>query len=128
MIREGENDSQSLGLHLQGHLSPSLRHHPASSMGFCRGSVVKNPPSNAGDAGLGSVVWEDSLEKETATHSSILAQEILQPETPSIPWGRKRVRHNLATKQQNRLYSQLHHTNSVATCPPLSETVHFLFL
>ena len=37
--------------------------------------MVKNPPANAGDAGLipGSG-W--SLEKEMATHSSILAWEI----------------------------------------------------
>ena len=61
--------------------------------------MVKNPPANAGDAGsiprLGRV-----LEKETATHSSILAWE--------IPWteeagglqsiGLQRVRHNLVTQ------------------------------
>ena len=35
---------------------------------------------------------EDPLEKGTATHSSILAYE--------IPWGHKRVGHNLGTKQQ----------------------------
>ena len=29
-------------------------------MGFPRGSVVKNPPANAGDAGL-SLGWEDPL-------------------------------------------------------------------
>ena len=33
--------------------------------------VVKNSPSNAGD--LRSLDWEDPLEKEMATHSSILA-------------------------------------------------------
>ena len=39
------------------------------------GSVVKSPSAKAGDVGLipGS---EDPLEKETATHSSILAWEI----------------------------------------------------
>ena len=36
--------------------------------------MVKNPPPNAGD-GLGCLGWEDPLEKETATHSSILAWE-----------------------------------------------------
>ena len=41
--------------------------------------VVKNLPANAGDAGS-SLDWEDSLEKEMATHSSILAWEI--PEEP----------------------------------------------
>ena len=45
-------------------------------MGFPGGSAVKNPPANAGDSGLtpGS---EDPLQKEMATHSSILACQIL---------------------------------------------------
>ena len=45
------------------------------------GSVVKNPPANAGDPGsiLGS---EDPLEKEMVTHSSILAWEIPWTEKP----------------------------------------------
>ena len=48
--------------------------------GFSGGSVVKNPPANAGnvrDAGLIPGL-EDPLEKEMATHSSILAW--------AIPW------------------------------------------
>ena len=40
-------------------------------LGFSGGSVVKNPLANAGDLG-----WIDPLEKEMATHSSILAWEI----------------------------------------------------
>ena len=44
-------------------------------LGFPGGSVVKNPPVSAGDAG--DTGWflgqEDSLEQEIATHSSILA-------------------------------------------------------
>ena len=38
--------------------------------------MVKNPPSNAGDTRDGivrSLGWEDPLEEEMATHSSILA-------------------------------------------------------
>ena len=50
-------------------------------MGFPDGSVVKNLLANAGDAGL-SLIQEDSLEKETATHSSILAWEIQWAEEP----------------------------------------------
>ena len=46
-----------------------------SSSGPPCGSVVKNPPDNAGDTGL-IPSQEDPLEKETATHSSILAWEI----------------------------------------------------
>ena len=47
-------------------------------MGFPGGSVVKNLPVNAGDVG-----WEDPLEREMATHSSILAWEIPWKEMPS---------------------------------------------
>ena len=46
--------------------------------GFPGGSVVKNPPANAGDTG--SIPNPGSLEKEMATHSSIIAWE--------IPWER----------------------------------------
>ena len=43
--------------------------------------VVKNLPANAGD--LRSILlWEDPLEKELATHSSILAWKILWTEEP----------------------------------------------
>ena len=41
-------------------------------MGFPGASVVKNPPTRAGD--VGSIPgWEDPLEKEMATQSTILA-------------------------------------------------------
>ena len=52
-------------------------------------------------------VWyqghEDSLEKETATHSNILAWEILWTEKPGglQSTGLQKSRHNLVTKQQN---------------------------
>ena len=44
--------------------------------------VVKNPPANAGDIRDADLIsgWEDSLEKETATHSTILAWRILWTE------------------------------------------------
>jgi len=41
-------------------------------MGFPGGSVVKNPPANAGDMGS-PLGWENPLEKEMATHSSVRA-------------------------------------------------------
>ena len=41
--------------------------------------MVKNPSANVGDMGL---MWEDVLEKEKATHSSILAWEIPWTEEP----------------------------------------------
>ena len=41
-------------------------------VGVPGGSVIRNPPSSAGD--VGSILsWEDPLEKGMATHSSILA-------------------------------------------------------
>ena len=43
--------------------------------------TVKNLLANAGD--MGSILgWKDSLEKEMATHSSILAWEIPWTEEP----------------------------------------------
>ena len=49
--------------------------------GFPGGSVVKNPPANAGDMGL-ILGWEDALEEEMATDSTILALEIPRTEEP----------------------------------------------
>ena len=51
------------------------------SGGFAGGLVVKNPPASAQDAGL-IPGWGRSLEKEMATHSSILAWEIPWTEEP----------------------------------------------
>ena len=47
-------------------------------MDFSNGSMVKNPPANAGDADsiLGYFDQEDPLEEEMATQSSILAWRI----------------------------------------------------
>ena len=52
-------------------------------VGFPGGSVANNPPANAGDVGSVPVwVWEDALEEEMATHSSILAGRIPWTEEP----------------------------------------------
>ena len=59
--------------------------------------TVKESACHAGDAGLiprsgRSLGQEDTLEKEMATHSSILALEIPWTEEPGglhCPWGRK---------------------------------------
>ena len=50
-----------------------------------------------------SLGQEDPLEKEMATHFSILAWEIpgLRSLVGYSPWGCRRVRHNLETKQQH---------------------------
>ena len=49
-----------------------------------------------------SLGWEDPLEKETAAHSSILAWRTPWTEEPGglQSVGSQRVRHDLATKQQ----------------------------
>ena len=59
------------------------------------GSCIKNLPANAGD--LGSILGQDEpLEKEMATHSSILAWRIPWTEEPGGPrsMGSQRVRHD----------------------------------
>ena len=63
------------------------------------------------DMGVRSLDQEDPLEKEMATHSSILAWEILWREEPGglQSMGVARVRHGLAIKQQqqNGIQSQI---------------------
>ena len=51
---------------------------------------------------VGSLGWEDSLEQEMATHSSILVWRIPWTEEPIElqSMGSQRVRHNWGTKQQ----------------------------
>ena len=63
--------------------------------------VVKNPPTTPGDAGSIPGL-ERSLEKEMATHTSILAWEIPWTEDPGgqQSMGSQGVGHNLETKQQ----------------------------
>ena len=70
-------------------------------MDFPGGSVVKNPPADAGDWGR-SLGWEDPLKKEMATHSSILDWEIPRAEERGRLqlMGCKSIGHNLATQQQ----------------------------
>ena len=82
----------------------------ASLSGLCRqfssvliipgGSAVKSVPANARDSR--SLVQEDPLEKEMATHSSVFAWEISwTEETGGLQsMGSQKIRYNLATKQQ----------------------------
>ena len=64
------------------------------------GSAVKNPPANAEER-VWSLDQKDLLEKEMATHSSILVWEIPWTEEPGglQSMGSQRVGHNLLTKQ-----------------------------
>ena len=63
--------------------------------------TVKGSAYNAEDW-VRSLGWEDPLGKEMATHSSTLAWKIPWTEEPGglTVHGVKRVRHDLATKQQ----------------------------
>ena len=62
------------------------------------GTVVKNPPTDAGDAREEGLIpsLENPLEEEMATHSGILAWEIPWTEEPGgLKSGdSQRVRHN----------------------------------
>ena len=63
--------------------------------------MVKNPPANAGDL-VGSLSLEDPLEKEMATHSSILAWKVPWTEKPGglESLGSQKSGIRLVTKQQ----------------------------
>ena len=65
--------------------------------GFPSGSVVKNLPAmqETQETWVLSLGWEDCLEEEMATHSSILAWKIPWREEPGGLWskGSQRVRH-----------------------------------
>ena len=54
---------------------PTIPWSKSRIWGFPDDSVVKHPPTNAGDTRDAGLMpgWEDPLEKEKATHSSILA-------------------------------------------------------
>ena len=77
-------------------------------MAFPGGTVVKNPPANAGDAREAGLIpsLEDPLGEEMATHSGILAWEIPWTEEPGglQSGGSQRVRHDWVTEHdvQNR--------------------------
>ena len=65
--------------------------------------VVKNPPANAGNTrGVRSLSWEDSLEEEMATYSSIHAWKIPRTEETGRlqPVGSQKSSTPLVTKQQ----------------------------
>ena len=66
-----------------------------SCKGFSGGSAVKNLPAIQ-ETQVQSLGWEDPLEKEMATHSSILAWRIPWTEGPGglQSMGLQRVGHN----------------------------------
>ena len=73
-----------------------------SHLGFPGGSLVKNRPAKQ-ETWVRSLGQEDPLEKEMATHSSILAWEIPWTDRPDrlYSMGLQRVGHDLAIKTTN---------------------------
>ena len=65
--------------------------------------MVKNLPAMQ-ETQVPSLGWEDPLEEEMATHSSIFAWKIPWTVEPGglQSMGHKRVRHDLVTKQQQQ--------------------------
>ena len=72
--------------------------------------VVKSPPANAGDIGdTGSIPGSGRSSGEgSGTHSNILTWRIPWIEEPGRlqSMGPQRVRHNLATKQQQQIRNE----------------------
>ena len=66
--------------------------------------MVKDLPTKR-ETQVRSLGQEDPLEKGMATHSSIFAWKIPQTAEPGrySPWGHKRIRHDLATEQENKV-------------------------
>ena len=70
--------------------------------------------------------WEDPLEEEMVTHSSILAWEIpWKSLMDSSPWGHKRLRYNLVTKQEQ--HSTSYHFVNCCLVVLYFFFVHFFF-
>ena len=68
-------------------------------MGFPSGAVVKNPPAMQ-EMWVQSLDWDDPLEKEMATHSSILAWK--------IPWTKKPGRLQSMGSQKSQTQLNIH--------------------
>ena len=89
------------------------------TVGFPDGSMEKNSPANAGDAGLLS--RKDPLEKEMVTHSCLLAWRIPRTEEPGglQSMGSQRVGRDRAT-ERTHVRLGCSHTSSpslAALCP-----------
>ena len=86
--------------------------HCKGTIAMPGGSDGKEYARSAGDLGSIPGSGRSSGEREMATHSSILAWRIpwMESLVGYSPWDDKRVRHDLATKQQ-----QQHNTQHILT-------------
>ena len=86
-------------------------------MGFPCGSVVKNLPSKQ-ERGVWFLDWEDLLEKEMATHFSILASE--------IPWTEEPGRLQSMGSQKSQIWLQF--SSVTQLCPTLCDPMNHSML
>ena len=91
-LKKKENEAQNIWEEIKYKL-------PEYSAGFPGDSVVKKihlPMQETQETQVRSLGWDDPPEKEMATHSSILAWEILRTEEPGRlqSMGSQRIRHD----------------------------------
>ena len=69
------------------------------------------------ETGVQSLGWEDALEKEMTTHSSIIAWRIPWVEEPGGSMGSQRVGYNWVTSLSLSLSELLHKRTHLLVCP-----------
>ena len=71
--------------------------------GFPGGSVIKNPPLSMQETWVRALGWEGLLDKEVATHSSVLAWGISRTEGPGglQSWGCKELATEVVIKRSS---------------------------
>ena len=87
-------------------------------MGFPGDSAIKNPPANAGGmcsiSGLGRFPWRRKWQP-----TLVFLPEKSHGQRRYIPWGHKRVGHDLATiPPPQKVYSLLYHVNFLGVPMP----------
>ena len=102
---EDPGELQSMGLQRVRH-NWVTKHTVPQTPGFPGSSVRRTRPlmQETQERHVRPLIWEEALEKETGTHSSLLAWAIPWTEEPGglQPMESQRVWHNLATKQQQQ--------------------------
>ena len=103
------------GVYSDNNTTNNVKH---SSRGYPGGSVLKNPPANAGDSG--SIPGSGrSLEKEKATHSSIFGGKSLDRGAwqATVPQG-----HEVRDRAEQLNHRHLRFSGP-ASCLPLAESI-----
>ena len=102
-------------------------HWDKQYMGFPGGSVKILPPTQeTQEMWAWSLGQEDPLEEEMASHSSVLPWKTHGQRSLAgySPWSHKRIRHNLATKQQqNNIYLRVNQFFFCSVINPVKYTL-----